>query len=490
MLLAVGHLGLSLWVVFPPPPVGFYWDDAWYLLMAEWLSGRAEHSDLASAMLGVRQYPPLYSLLLALFGAGVGSTDSIFVVNGVLATCSALLLVASLTQVTAKAWPSLAIAACLLLTFNPVALTWLPTAFSEHLFIPLTIAAFWLSSRANTLRDWWVLGLVVGCAMITRSAGIALVIACLLVVTRRGARAWGATCLGVVMAMIADLAITSGLPSAPNYRQTLQGLTLDVLTTEYLTGQLTALWKGYRTLVGSTIGATLMLVLMLPGWVIRLRAFCADAWYLPLGLAMLIVWPFPDHSARFLWPMMPAMLLAVAQTTHWANRVASPLLLSVPLWLIFALSLHAGLMLTVARLLDPPPSPLAGLARMQEWTRHPDRAAAIDVLSARQQLLRDTNVIQSLVPKDACIYSELPALVAIHAERVAYASPWPRLIDLDQVEHRCRFYYLVPLALPGTTAQSVAGLGERHRLLYTSISPRDPSGEEKLGVLIQLRSQP
>jgi hypothetical protein len=35
--LGLGYLALFNWLVTPAPPVGFYWDDGWYLLMAEWM---------------------------------------------------------------------------------------------------------------------------------------------------------------------------------------------------------------------------------------------------------------------------------------------------------------------------------------------------------------------------------------------------------------------------------------------------------------------
>ena len=73
--------GLAIWMVIPAPPVGFYWDDTWYLLMAEWLSGRADHQELAWAMLQMRQYPPLFSLVLSLSGATLEEQQISFIID-------------------------------------------------------------------------------------------------------------------------------------------------------------------------------------------------------------------------------------------------------------------------------------------------------------------------------------------------------------------------------------------------------------------------
>jgi hypothetical protein len=40
LLLTLAFAALAIWMVTPHPPTGFNWDDTWYLLMAEWISGR------------------------------------------------------------------------------------------------------------------------------------------------------------------------------------------------------------------------------------------------------------------------------------------------------------------------------------------------------------------------------------------------------------------------------------------------------------------
>ena len=120
-------------MVVPAPPVGFYWDDTWYLLMAESLSGRLEHQELAWNMLQLRQYPPLFPFALSLTGEILLNQDNAFIMN---ALFLALGVGVGMVWFTREGMPvTMLMLAAILMMFNPVALYWLPTLFSEHLTI-------------------------------------------------------------------------------------------------------------------------------------------------------------------------------------------------------------------------------------------------------------------------------------------------------------------------------------------------------------------
>jgi len=141
--------GLAIWMVIPAPPVGFYWDDTWYLLMAEWISGRPEHQELAWTMLKMRQYPPLFPLALELSGATLEDQKFAFIMNALfLGAGTGVAMVWFSREGFSSTTTALAGA---FLMFNPVALHWLPTLFSEHLFILLTTSALALGREEISL---------------------------------------------------------------------------------------------------------------------------------------------------------------------------------------------------------------------------------------------------------------------------------------------------------------------------------------------------
>ena len=485
--LAVACFGLLLWLVVPAPPVGFYWDDAWYLMMAEWLSGRSEHRDLAWAMLHVRQYPPGYPTVLAAVGAGLQRPDAGFVVNAVSGALAAFALMLWMRR--RERFPMVpTVVAAALLVLNPVALTWLPTLFSEPLFVLLTVAALWLAACARTPQGWVLTGVVVGLAIITRSAGIALLIAVALSAALRQWRQLPWLVLGLGPALALGYWLTIDLPSVPRYRASLAELAGDLVHPAYLSAQLAGLARGWSEVWGSAAGGWIALAAVIPGFWVRIRRHCADAWLIPATLLMLIAWPFPGHMARFLWPLMPALLVCAAET---ARCIAATPLRRAASWtipFIFALGLYGGAIRTISRVIESPGPPLQTLSRMHEWTRAENPELGTEALQFRHGLLLDMRQVEAETPANACVYSEYPALVAVQAKRASLASPWQRLSELTNHPLHCGFYYLVPLALPQTTAEDIERIGEQHDVLFGPPNPQAPSSEKPVGVLFRLNS--
>ena len=135
-ILTFVFFGIALWMVIPAPPVGFYWDDTWYLLMAEWLTPESSYRELSWAMMWVTSYPPLFPLSIAWSGASLVDQQSAFIMNA--------LFLASGTGV-AMLWfaregfsaITMTFAAALVM-FNPVTLGYLPILYSEFLFTLLS----------------------------------------------------------------------------------------------------------------------------------------------------------------------------------------------------------------------------------------------------------------------------------------------------------------------------------------------------------------
>ena len=169
-----------------------------------------------------------------------------------------------------------------------------------------------------------------------------------------------------------------GLPAAPGYVDQLSELPHQPdAALVFLLRQIQALTAAWVALWGSRPGALIAILAVTPGLWIRLRENRPDAWYIPAYLAMLLAWPCPEHMSRFVWPLMPAFLIAAHSTLRrlgsnngwitWAT---------VTFATVFAFSAPAGIGRTLARLAEPPAGPLAKLSRMHEWTRAVNRKPA------------------------------------------------------------------------------------------------------------------
>ncbi|MBT8061656.1 MAG: hypothetical protein KJO85_03170 [Gammaproteobacteria bacterium] len=482
--------GLVAWLILPAAPAGFDWDDTWYLWMAEWYSGRSEHRDVAWMMMHTRQYPPLFPYLLSLSGEVLIGHAAGLVMN-------ALFLAAAVT--VALAWlldrgmPMLgALAGSLVIAVNPVSLEFIPTLMSEPLFLLLTTGALALACRGSTgWRTWLAIGLLAGLSVATRSAGWALVAGLMISLLAGDGRARLKFFLpGLLLGLLVHFGLKSGLPAAHSY---LEGFAENRgnINAAYLLDQLRAIWAGWSAVWGSVPFALAMGLLVLPGLALGLKRGRAEAWYVLVSILMLLAWPFPGQMGRFLWVLLPAALalvpVSVSLLPYPAVSKSAP---TVVLVLALVLSIPGGLWRTVDRLGNPPGDGLDDLSRLADWTRPEDRQTALMNLRVRRALLDDADKISGLTGNMQCIYSELPALVSIRSKRISFASPWNSLEDFAPDSRACRYYYLVPGALPGADAQAVQQFSDHYQELFRSSAPWDETGELALGVFYRLDVKP
>lgn len=478
---------VAVWMVVPAPPPGFYWDDTWYLMMAEWLSRRGETQELAWSMLQLRQYPPLFPFAISLSGASLDDTQPAYLMNAVFLAIAGGVAMFWFHLERCSTWTMILGAALVL--FNPVALHWLPALFSEHLYILLTTTALALAcARRDWVPLWLLIGIVAGLSIATRTTGWALAAALvlhLLLRRRLLLLIFFATGTAIGLLMIPYLLV--GLPSAKGYLDQLGELPYEP-DAAFLLQQTRAIATGWVALWGSVPGALIAFLVAAPGLWFRIRQNRPDAWYLPAYLAILLAWPYPDHMSRFLWPLAPALLVAAHAGLERLGSLTGRLSWSAAIFaVVLAFSIPDGLGRTLIRLAAPPGGDLAALSRMPEWTRSADRQIGLEVLRARQQLLQDMQRIAATTYPGYCIYSELSALIAAQARRVAKASPWNDLDEVDAADLDCLYYYLVPPGLPGTTREQVDRFGTIHDELFRSTITNAAGSDEVLGAFFNLK---
>jgi hypothetical protein len=177
-----------LWFVPHPPPLAESyagnWDrpefhdlgwalDVWARWDTEWFVKIAQHGyDVAD---GAAAFFPLYPLLLALVGSAVGGH---YVLAGVVVALAAAYVAFVLlhTVATERLGEEGARRAVLYLAISPLAL-FLGAAYSESLYLMLALLSFVLAERGRFAAA----GVACGLALLTRSAGVALVLPLLLI---------------------------------------------------------------------------------------------------------------------------------------------------------------------------------------------------------------------------------------------------------------------------------------------------------------------
>jgi hypothetical protein len=168
--------------------------------------------------------------------------------------------------------------------------------------------------------------------------------------------------------------------------------------------------------------------LALAGMALRLAAGKPDAWMIAAYLAQLLSWPFYDQMTRFLFPVVPVLVLyAFAAAGAGLKRLGRPPALS-----------HAVVALLVASLAAPAAGFLhqraksgARHAGIIDWYRTPDLEQARLRAQVHLDLMDDMERIRALTREGDRVMWVAPAYIALLAERHGVPAPPPNLPPAD-----------------------------------------------------------
>ncbi len=494
--IAICMLYFSYQTVF----AGFNWDDAFYLLMADLYSPfHPMRSPVLLKMVGMRNYPPLYPLFLSLFGAGTTAIGNAQIANtaAILLGLGALFLWQRQLGFSTVA----AYATTLTVALSPMVLQLFQSLWSEHLYAALTLLAVLLTSRGSDKPGSWLLAACcVALASITRTVGTTLVLVFVLHALirkhpRRGLVIAVATLPLVIERSFNHILSRSGYSYSDYFVNKLSSL----FDFHWLSGQVVEFYTAWTAGIAfdgtglPSAVAALVLIAAAGGLLLRLVKMQLDAMYVAVYLVVVLAWPFPGQAFRFLMPVFPFLLTyAVWSTGTLAasvlRRINQDRLVAATGSFMFLVVAVPSIHYAADRLSEPAPPNLEPYTHTSIWLGADNVTDAALIAKARSVFVADMKVIGKVVPPDQCVYSELPAIIMLYAHRLALPSPWPDIENIPGTSLACHYYYMVPPAL--RPAPSPAGFDRfraNYRILHVSISPRDPGGREKLGILADLR---
>lgn len=187
-------------------------------------------------------------------------------------------------------------------------------------------------------------------------------------------------------------------------------------------GSLLVYWvdgQPLRFALASAVG-----LLALGGMALRMRRGRADGWMTAAYLGTLLAWPFYEQMERFLFPLLPVLILYAFLAAGVALRAASrkPALAHT---LLAALVLT--LVLPAAAFLFQRAQVGGRVAEISDWYRVPDVRRARLRSEVHLQLMDDMRAIRELTPPQARVMWVAPAYVALLADRRGLAAPDARL---------------------------------------------------------------
>ena len=438
LICALGAAGLSSFAA--QHGLGTFADDSVsYVVMAQVLSPWREASEaVLSAFSREAFYPPLFPLLLGLVGAG----HDLLVAH----VATALVLAASLlpAYVLGCRWlghkgSAAAVTAALVL----LPAYWITSRgiLSEPLFCLILLVLFLALEEGGARRYLWVIAALMSALVLTRTSGVGMLAGYVVWALVAGRRK-GEWLRLIVPAFLASAAYAAWLVFRPDQTGDVNAALAaswlhDVFSSPSPVGALAAsvarqaaalsdAWLGSvllfwvegqpaRPLIAGAIG-----ILAISGLALRLLAGKPDAWMVLAYLGVHLAWPLYDQMTRFLFPVIPVLVLYATVALASALRATSRPSVNAAAIAAFALATLAGPGLAFMWQRAQWPGPQTGIV---EWYRVPDLDAAKRRADVHLGLAADMERLATLTRPGDSIMWVAPAYISLLAGRHGIQAP-------------------------------------------------------------------
>ncbi len=396
-----------------------------YLVMGLYMSPWQEVNKAIIEMWPYQEYPPLYPAILAITGI-VHDLQFAHAITAIFFVVSLVLFYFYLRQQKLECWPAFFIVS--IFALSPGA--WMNNMgiLSETLYLLisflflLTLDQLKLPSKKYLIY----LGILLGCLILTRTIGIAMLLAFSLIglvffLKKQQNLKTIATpiVIAIVISLLSKLFLKTTVPD--DYIDQFSKLPGYDFTTQYqaiIDGWFTS-WQ-YYWLEDAHVAfyiACALGILTIAGLLRRLFELKPDAVYIIIYLTVIMIWPHPGQTFRFLFPVMPLLLFfAYDFISYLANNYANKrrelvLILSV---LIVINMIFPTLVFTYYRYQSGVDT---GLNKYKEYYLLPDLAEARQKVMQQQMMFEDFKRIKLTTNQDSVIAYFEPEYVTYLAER-------------------------------------------------------------------------
>lgn len=441
---------------------GFLTDDAMYLLLADFFSPHYEGNPfLHYLVIHQARFPPVFPLVIGLLGGGSETMGTAHLVVCASFIASAVALYAWASRVLDSRQTG---AACLLIyALLPKTLVYVIEIWSEFLYMAMVFAVFILldvaqRSRHQARQALSACALLIGLALLTRTIGVALLAAFVLyLLVNRVERKY----LYIPIAILPPVCwkiIKSFFGYGGTYSEDLtRYMSMDGIATLVLTdiprnaSLLLESWgRHFAIEPGASWGlqgiAVLLLLLALIGWWRRAAGRQADAYYVVFYIAVVLVWPYPDHATRFLYPILvPALaylfigLAAVIPKTEPRLQTG----FAAALLLLMLALVYPNALFVIDRVSEPLPGHIReDFRHTRQWLRGHDIQRPRDEVERRQTVISLIKRLDEHVGPRECIYAVHPPSTMLYSGRRSIILP--EQASIEKLTY-CRYMFVMNL---------------------------------------------
>lgn len=464
-LLVTGLLVIAsfyYWMSWSPEVPVLGGDHAVYLLMADYLSPFSDRSyDVTRAALSYSYFPPLYPLMLGILG---GTSAHVEVAHAITVTFLVVALVWYFLWARREIQSSYqAFLLTAIFAFLPATFLQSFGILSEYLYLLLTLIAVWLLTRPGiSLSHLYGASIVIGLAAVTRTVGITLVVAFAVYLFIHKRDRWVRLVLVSLMPAVSWQVLKWALGYEGGYLWIVTSLMetrplLDLIW-EQLSTESHSLWIGWITsfdhipsvmalIVGSVIG-----VICIAGTVYRVYLRKFDGFYLVLYLGVFTLWPSTFDTRRFLYVVLPILMLhGLYFARYQIHRLAplKPCIFGYVYLFVIVLLVLPAAGFVFRQLVMAANVENQAYANSLYWYSGGDLNRTRMKINAYKKLTQSWQKIPDVVPAGECVYSVDPTWLMLYADRPSYSTPQAPAKDQFLKEAKnCRYIYVASYARP------------------------------------------
>ncbi len=408
-------------------------DSALYLLMAQhWSPWAMAGNNVAATFSSQGLFPPLFPAFLAIFDAGNNVLLAHLITTGFLL---AWLIVFYLWTRTLEFERWMSSILVLVLALLPVSYLQVLHIHSENAYLLFSLVALFTVSKAEiepSVARYAVAAVLVAAASLTRAAGISLVAAFLLYLAVKRPRGWPKLWAVSAGPFIVWLVARSG-HSNSYVSWFIQDVVADplgplVTVFEYM---LPATRDGFLESFGHSrsgfiVGHVLGL-LSIAGAVYRARLGKLDGYYAIAYLGLILLWPFPAQSQRFVFCILPVLLVQglLVSKRIMSHIVRAPSVAMVEWGYVLAILVIAILELAfhVNRYGQLAGGPGVADPRVPGAYEIGDFSTALRTARAYETMRIAMRRVERTVPQTGCVLSIVPSVVSFYSNRLSVQMP-------------------------------------------------------------------
>lgn len=450
-------------ITFNDQLAGFNSDDAIYLLLSDLYSFKtAGHETLYELLRTTSYFPPLYPMVLALFGADSGNPALATNITVAIQVIALFIPAFWVYKKTNNIYVSLA--SFIIFLILPGSLIFSQELWSEHLFM---FFLYWcliiINYKQINTKHWLSIAALIALATFTRSIGIALIIAFIFFLfanrIRFASLYSGISLIPFIFWNIVRESYFDRASYLDTFLSTISNLSYYQIF-ELFIKKITILYQSVLWIFSSIqtnlfhqiitnlfllFFSTLILIELLD----RFKKFKFDAFFLIAYIAILFAWPYDSvfFVSRFLYPLFPLLAFYfINRYSLYITRYKCSLITHIFLLSVVLITILPSSYQFLSRAYADVESELMPFRRDRQWLMTDDVEIAKILINNSYFTIKSLKEMQNIVPVNECIYSIQAPIIMLHAKRVSSILPHPEVSDEEFTKETSTCNYI--LAMP------------------------------------------